>query len=70
VGISEGWLSINQVRKWEDMPAIQDSSADSYRMPLNEADSELAAARIRSEIYVSLVGSGMAPAEAKKVSGL
>jgi len=70
VGISEGWLSINQVRKWEDMPAIQDSSADSYRMPLNEADSELAAARIRSEIYVSLVGSGMTPAEAKKVSGL
>lgn len=68
--LSEGWINVNQIRKWEDLPAIDDPAADAYRQPLNEADSALAAARIRTEIYVSLVNSGMSPADAKKVAGL
>lgn len=69
-GLSEGWLSVNQIRKWEDLPAIADPSADAYRQPLNEADAGLAATRVRTEIYVSLINSGMNPADARRIAGL
>jgi len=70
IAIQEGWESIADVRRTEDLPPIDDVSAAAYRQPLNQADSVLAAARQKADIYAALVGAGMDSAEAKKIAKL
>jgi len=68
IGLQEGWLSVNDIRKMEDQTPLDDG--DSYRMPLNEADAPTALLRVQTEIAGSLVRSGYDPAEAASVAGL
>jgi len=70
IAIQEGWESIADVRRTEDLPPIDDAAASAYRQPLNQADSVLAAARQKADIYAALVGAGMDPAEAKRIAKL
>jgi phage portal protein BeeE len=70
IAIQEGWTSIADVRRMEEMPPIDDASASAYRQPLNQADSVLAAARQKADIFAALVGAGMSADEAKKIAKL
>lgn len=68
IGLQEGWLSVNDIRKMEDQTPLD--GGDSYRMPLNEADAASAMLRVQSEIAGSLVRSGYDPVGAASIAGL
>jgi HK97 family phage portal protein len=70
IGVSEGWLSISDVRRLEDLAPIDDASANAYRQPLAQADSAIASAQQKANVYSALIGSGMDPAEAKGIAKL
>jgi HK97 family phage portal protein len=70
IGVSEGWLSISDVRRLEDLAPIDDASANAYRQPLAQADSAIASAQQKANVYSALIGSGMDPAEAKRIAKL
>jgi HK97 family phage portal protein len=68
VGLQEGWLNVNDIRKFEDFSPIE--SGDSYRMPLNEADAETAMLSTKVDIVAKLVQAGFSPADAARLVGI
>ncbi len=68
VGLQEGWLNVNDIRKFEDFSPID--SGDSYRMPLNEADAETAMLSTKVDIVAKLVQAGFSPADAARLVGI
>lgn len=70
IAVQEGWESIADVRRIEDLAPIDEPSASAYRQPLNQADAVLAGARQKADIYSLLVNAGMDPVEAKKIARL
>ncbi len=70
IAVQEGWESIADIRKIEDLSPIDDPAASAYRQPLNQADATLAGARQKADIYALLIGAGMDPAEAKRIARL
>jgi HK97 family phage portal protein len=72
-GLQSGFLTINDVRRLEDLPSIADTSADTVRVPL--ANVNLAAADLAEEdrkvlMAQRLVLSGFEPAEVLAAFGL
>lgn len=73
VGIQSGYLSINDVRRLEDLTPIDDPSAETVRVPLanvNVDASTLAAEEKRVSMAQRLVLSGFDPAEVLSAMGL
>jgi hypothetical protein len=68
IGLQEGWLSVNDIRRFEDLSPIE--SGDSYRMPLNEADAGIASLSQRVNIVTSLTNAGFDPEEAAAIVGV
>jgi HK97 family phage portal protein len=68
IGLQEGWSSVNDIRRQEDLPPIE--GGDTYRMPLNEAAADMADLRVRSDIAGVLVRAGYDPIDAAKVAGI
>ena len=69
-GLASGFLTVSQIRRWEDMPPVPDDSGDVFRQPLNEADAALVTTKQKTDIYTALVGSGMDEATARRIAGL
>jgi HK97 family phage portal protein len=69
-GLASGFLTVSQIRRWEDMPPAPDESGDVFRQPLNEADAALVTTKQKTDIYIGLVGSGMDEATARRIAGL
>jgi hypothetical protein len=66
VGIQAGYLSINDVRRWEDIPSINDPAADSVRVPLaniNVDAADLIATEKRVTMAQQMIQVGFDPAE-------
>lgn len=66
IGLNSGFLSINDVRRLEDLPPIQDESADSVRVPLANVNidaAELVGEEKKVNMAQKLVLSGYDPAE-------
>jgi hypothetical protein len=66
VGIQAGYLSINDVRRWEDLASINDPAADSVRVPLaniNVAAADLIATEKRVTMAQQMIQVGFDPAE-------
>lgn len=66
IGLNSGFLTINDVRRLEDLPAIQDESADSVRVPLANVNidaAELVGEEKKVNMANKLVISGYDPAE-------
>jgi HK97 family phage portal protein len=68
VALTNGWLSPNEVRRIEDLPALEDG--DGYVRPLNLASGSSSETESQARTYSTLVGAGMDPIEAKKIAGL
>lgn len=68
VGLQEGWLNVNDIRKSEDLSPID--SGDSYRMPLNEADAQTAMLSTKVDIVAKLVQAGFSPGDASRLVGI
>lgn len=72
-GLQSGWLTINDVRRWEDLYPVDDSAADTVRVPLANVtitDSGLTAEEKRVRMANVLVLSGYDPAESLAAVGL
>lgn len=69
-GLASGFLTVSQIRRWEDMPPVPDDSGDVFRQPLNEADAALVTTKQKTDIYTALIGSGMDEATARRIAGL
>lgn len=69
-GLASGFLTVSQIRRWEDMPPVPDESGDVFRQPLNEADAALVTTKQKTDIYTALIGSGMDEATARRIAGL
>ena len=72
-GLQSGWLTINDVRRWEDLYPVEDSAADTVRVPLANVtitDSGLTAEEKRVRMANVLVLSGYDPAESLAAVGL
>ena len=72
-GLQSGWLTINDVRRWEDLYPVEDSAADTVRVPLANVtitDSSLTAEEKRVRMANVLVLSGYDPAESLAAVGL
>jgi HK97 family phage portal protein len=72
-GLQSGFLTINDVRRLEDLPALDDPSAETVRVPL--ANVNLDAAQLTAEdkrvmMAVRLVTTGFDPAQALAAVGL
>jgi HK97 family phage portal protein len=66
IGLNSGFLTINDVRRLEDLPPIQDASADSVRVPLANVNidaAELVGEEKKVNMANKLVISGYDPAE-------
>ena len=70
IALSEGWTSVAEIRRLEDLSPIDDPSANAYRQPLNQADAAIASAQQKANVYAALIGAGMDPAEAKRIAKL
>jgi hypothetical protein len=73
VGLQAGYLSINDVRRLEDLRPIDDPAAENVRVPLanvNVDAADLVAEEKRVKIAQTLVLAGFDPAEALVVAGL
>ncbi|CAB4152628.1 COG4695 Phage-related protein [uncultured Caudovirales phage] len=66
-GIQNGFLRISDVRALEDLTPLE-ASARQYLRPLNLAPASLADAKTKADIYATLVGAGVDPAEAQRLS--
>jgi HK97 family phage portal protein len=72
-GLQSGWLTINDVRRWEDLYPVEDLAADTVRVPLANVtitDSGLTAEEKRVRMANVLVLSGYDPAESLAAVGL
>jgi len=70
IALSEGWASVSEIRRLEDLSPIDDPSASAYRQPLAQADAAIASAQQKANVYAALIGAGMDPAEAKRIAKL
>lgn len=73
VGLQSGFLTINDVRRLEDLRPVTDANADTVRVPLanvNIGDSGLTAERSKVQMAQMLVTAGFDPAEALAAVGL
>ena len=72
-GLQSGWLSVSDVRKWEDLPPVANASADMPRVPLANVSIAESGIRAQGELVKmaqSLVMVGFQPAEVMKALGL
>lgn len=72
-GLQSGWLTINDVRRLEDLRPIVDTAADTVRVPLANVNIEaanLSAEVERVKMAQQLVAIGFAPAEVLAAMGL
>ena len=72
-GLQSGFLTINDVRRLEDLQPVQDPSADSVRVPLanvNVDAADLTATDKRVTMAQKLVLAGFDPAEVLSSMGL
>ena len=72
-GLQAGYLTINDVRRWEELPPINDVSADTVRVPLanvNVESADLSATSQRVEMATKLVQVGYDPAAVLAAFGL
>ena len=70
IALSEGWASVSEIRRLEDLAPIDDPSANAYRQPLAQADAAIASAQQKANVYSALISAGMDPAEAKRIAKL
>ena len=71
-GLREGFLSLNDVRSFEDLSPLGDAG-DQYRVPLQNIEVEDAKSvglKLRSEIAVNLIGAGYSPEDVAKALGM
>jgi len=72
-GLNSGWLTINDVRRWEDLYPVDNTAADTVRVPLANVtitDAGLSAEEKRVRMANVLVLSGYDPAGALEAVGL
>jgi HK97 family phage portal protein len=72
-GLQAGYLSINDVRRMEDMLPVEDEAANSVRVPLANVtieDQSISAEEKRVRMASTLVLAGYDPAESLKAVGL
>jgi HK97 family phage portal protein len=72
-GLNNGWLSVNEIRRWEDMRPVDNDAANKFRMPLNMGEQEnasLAVLKSRVDIATQLVSAGYEPEQASQLAGL
>lgn len=72
-GLQAGWLSVNDVRRWEELPNIQDEAAEQPRVPLANVALNESGVRAQAELVKmaqSLVMVGFQPAEVMQALGL
>ena len=65
-GLQSGWLSVNDVRRWEDLRGLDDDAADKPRVPLANVGIDEAGIRAQGELVKmaqSLVMVGFQPAD-------
>ena len=65
-GLQSGWLSVNDVRRWEDLAPIESQAADQPRVPLANVavdDAPIRAQAERVKMAQQLVMVGFQPAE-------
>lgn len=73
VGLNSGYLTINDVRRWEDLRPVNDAAADMPRVPLaniNVDAADLIALEKRTNMLERLVRSGFQPIEAARFVGI
>jgi HK97 family phage portal protein len=68
IALQEGWLSVNDIRRYEDLGPLD--SGDSYRMPLNEADADTANLSTKVDIVAKLIQAGFSPEDASRLVGI
>lgn len=71
--LNNGWMSANEIRRYEDLRPIENDAADKFRMPLNMGEQEAASLQVlkaRAGIAAQLVGSGFEPEQAAAIAGL
>lgn len=72
-GLQAGYLSVNDVRRFEDLRPMDEESANAVRVPLanvNIADSDVRAQRERVQMARDLVFAGYDPASVLEMLGL
>ena len=72
-GLQSGFLTINDIRSWEDLTAQQGEAATQVRVPLanvNLSESGVRAQREKVGMVRDLVFAGFSPAEAMEMVGL
>jgi hypothetical protein len=69
-GLASGFLTVSQIRRWEDMPPVPDDTGDVFRQPLNEADAALANLNQKANILGTLIRAGFDAKDAAKSVGL
>lgn len=72
-GLQSGWLTINDVRRWEDLYPVDNEAAETVRVPLANVtitDAGLSAEEKRVRMANVLVLSGYDPAESLAAVGL
>jgi HK97 family phage portal protein len=72
-GLQSGWLTINDVRRWEDLLPVDNDAANTVRVPLANVtitDADLSADEKRVRMANVLVLSGYDPAAALEAVGL
>ena len=72
-GLQSGFLTINDIRSWEDLTAQEGDAASQVRVPLanvNLSESGVRAQREKVQMVRDLVFAGFSPAEAMEMVGL
>ena len=72
-GLQSGFLTINDIRSWEDLTAQDGEAASQVRVPLanvNLSESGVRAQREKVQMVRDLVFAGFSPAEAMEMVGL
>ena len=72
-GLQSGFLTINDIRSWEDLSAQEGDAASQVRVPLanvNLSESGVRAQREKVQMVRDLVFAGFSPAEAMEMVGL
>jgi len=72
-GLQSGFLTINDIRSWEDLSAQEGDAASQVRVPLanvNLSESGVSAQRQKVGMVRDLVFAGFSPAEAMEMVGL
>lgn len=72
-GLQSGFLTINDIRSWEDLTAQDGDAASQVRVPLanvNLSESGVRAQREKVQMVRDLVFAGFSPAEAMEMIGL